>query len=183
MRFAWPARSYTLLEAALEWERREPMTALAPFAINRVTMERFESYVLKGPGCWEWQGQRLPSGYGVLEFERRAYYAHRLAWMRLFGPIPDGIHVCHTCDNPPCCRDGHHFLGTAKQNTADARAKGRLTGPRLSPEDRDRLRALCVGASTARLVELAEEFGVSYHTVADHYARSANAAAKVSEAA
>jgi hypothetical protein len=168
VRFTWPDRSFALLEAALEWERHEPMLALAHFAINRVNAERFESYVLRGPGCWEWQGRRLPAGYGILEFDRRIYYAHRFAWMRLNGPIGDGLQVCHVCDNPPCCRDDHHFLGTAEENAVDAAAKGRKAGSRLTPDERQALHQSCIGATSARLTEIAAEFGVSYSTVSEY---------------
>jgi len=166
MSFAWPARSFAILEAALEWEHNEPLLALAHFAINRVNVERFESYVLRGPGCWEWQGRRLPAGYGILQFDRRIYYAHRFAWMRLNGPITSDIQVCHKCDNPPCCRDDHHFLGTATENAQDSASKGRRTGARLSAEERRTICDLSIGANSSRLIEIAAEFGVSYTTVA-----------------
>jgi hypothetical protein len=51
--------------------------------------------------------------------------AHRIAWSRVFGPIPDGLVVCHRCDNPPCVRPDHLFLGTHQDNDADRDAKGR----------------------------------------------------------
>ena len=49
----------------------------------------------------------------------------REAWELANGPIPDGMFVCHTCDNPPCCNPAHLFLGTPSENVLDAVAKGR----------------------------------------------------------
>lgn len=84
--------------------------------------------VVTDSGCWEWSGARyVPNrgGYGVLHREHRAIAAHRYAWMLAHGPIPAGLFVCHKCDNPPCFRLSHLFLGTQTDNMRDMSAKGR----------------------------------------------------------
>ncbi len=73
-----------------------------------------------GP-CWEWTGRRIPKGYG--QIGRR--YTHRLSYTMAFGDIPDGLWVLHRCDNPPCLRPDHLFLGTNTDNQRDSAAKGR----------------------------------------------------------
>lgn len=76
-------------------------------------------------GCWEWPGHRNGLGYGRVTYHHKDWTAHRLAWVLPRGPIPEGMFVCHRCDNPPCIRPDHLFLGTAMENNRDALAKGR----------------------------------------------------------
>jgi hypothetical protein len=77
-------------------------------------------------GCWEWQGAHDPWGYGNLGVAGVFKKAHRYAYELAVGPIPDGMDVCHRCDNPPCCNPDHLWLGTERQRSHDARTKGRL---------------------------------------------------------
>lgn len=78
--------------------------------------------------CWVWTGSRMPKGYGQLRRAGGTYTAHRFSWTLAHGPIPAGLMVLHHCDNPPCVRPDHLFLGTAKDNTTDMRSKGRARG-------------------------------------------------------
>jgi hypothetical protein len=100
----------------------------------RTVEERFWSKVAIGePGeCWEWQRSRNADGYGQFKLAsgESPQRASRVAWMLSFGDIPDGLWVLHRCDNPPCCNPAHLFLGTAADNHADMRAKGRAAGYR-----------------------------------------------------
>lgn len=103
--------------------------------------------------------------------------AHRYSWELHYSPIPRGMLVCHQCDNPPCVRPDHLFLGTPKDNTADMIAKGRhskgYSAPGLFGEKNHlaRLTAIDVlnirsqfrnGASQS---QLAQEFSVGITTV------------------
>lgn len=93
--------------------------------------EQFLDNINRGEpdACWVWKAARSEAGgYGVLRWNARKEYAHRLAYEMRNGPVPPGLFVLHKCDNPPCCNPNHLFAGTAKVNTDDARTKGRLRG-------------------------------------------------------
>ena len=85
--------------------------------------------------CWTWKGGGNEKGYGLFYFNGRTKGAHRVSWILTNGEIPNGMQVLHRCDNPSCVNPSHLFLGTAKDNTADAIAKGRypqITAPGIN---------------------------------------------------
>jgi len=126
----------------------------------------FWNKIKKTDGCWEWQGKRRDDGRGVLMWKgKKDFRAHRLAYMLTYGPIPEGLDICHSCDNPPCCRPDHLFAGTRLENVRDAIAKGRAVrgervgnsklGERQVREIRDMRR------SGTRIQAIATAYGVS----------------------
>lgn len=86
--------------------------------------------------CIEWDGPIHKSGYAYTRKERSAKSpltpVHRLVWEEERGPIPEGMDVCHRCDNPPCINIDHLFLGTHAENMKDMVLKGRLTSANLA---------------------------------------------------
>lgn len=93
---------------------------------RRTPAEVFFSHVEKTPGCWIWIGSAVASGHGQVNLaDGERWLAHRLSWVIHYGAIPDGLNVCHKCDNPPCANPAHLFLGTQADNVQDAIQKGR----------------------------------------------------------
>lgn len=130
--------------------------------------------------CVEWSGARDEDGYGRIG--HAGTRAHRQAWIDAHGPIPDGLVVCHRCDNPPCIEVDHLFLGTVAENNRDRALKGRSKGTfaagdahpsrqragchwssKLTEAHRDTIRARYRGGETQ--TALAREFNVHPATV------------------
>lgn len=105
--------------------------------------DRLWARVDKTGDCWVWQGARTPWGYGVIYTGKGNARTHRVAFELTNGPIPPGLIVMHTCDNPPCCRPDHLKLGTHRDNTLDMVAKARHP-LQLSEEVKDRMVALAL---------------------------------------
>lgn len=79
-------------------------------------------------GCVEWK-RGTHDGYGMIWANGRPQRTHRAAWAAANGPIPDGLHVLHKCDNRRCVNVEHLFLGTNADNVADKVAKHRQYFP------------------------------------------------------
>lgn len=77
-----------------------------------------------GP-CWVWIGGKNNSGYGNLTLNGESVQAHRVAWKLSNGEVPEGQFVLHRCDNRPCCRPSHLFLGDHQANSDDKMNKNR----------------------------------------------------------
>lgn len=80
-------------------------------------------------GCWIWVGQTSSRGYGRYrpsgDFKRQRFQAHRYSYEYYVGKIPEGMIVCHKCDEPLCVNPKHMFIGTSKDNAQDMSKKGR----------------------------------------------------------
>jgi hypothetical protein len=82
-------------------------------------------YTVTPAGCWEWNAAKNNKGYGQLNYQGRRLLAHRLSYESHNGPIPDGLILRHTCDNPPCINPKHLIVGTLVDNSRDMDERGR----------------------------------------------------------
>lgn len=136
--------------------------------------QRYLENLIVGDECWGWAGPKHPDGYGYLGIKRRSeglhynVYAHRLSWERTYGAIPDGLFVCHRCDNPECTNPAHLFLGTNADNMRDCSLKGRQNGTaKARPGEKNANAKLTsdqvrfIRSSAERNCVLTEKYGVS----------------------
>lgn len=137
---------------------------------------RFWAKVQKGnpDECWEWIGARETAGYGFMFLQSkppRWLKAHRFSYEIHYGPIPEGLFVCHTCDNPPCVNPAHLWVGTLAENTADMVKKGRSpnnageNNPRskITWEQRDAIELLVKSGRSQ--TEVAKMYGIAQANV------------------
>lgn len=122
-------------------------------------------YKVSERGCWEWLGYKTRKGYGTQRFGGKKILAHRYSYELYNGKIPDGLCICHKCDNPSCVNPDHLFLGTIQENNLDCIKKGRIArgekrGSKLKEEDIKLIRNLY---NTYKIYhkQIATMFGVS----------------------
>jgi len=129
-------------------------------------LERLIDKIIPQDGCWGWTGS-IHSGRPGISVGKKSRIASRVMYEIAYGPIPDGMLVCHTCDNPTCLRPTHFFLGTIQDNSADMVKKGRSFKPKgeLHPmhklsEERVRQIKICLKRRMEQ-AKIAKRFNVS----------------------
>jgi hypothetical protein len=143
---------------------------------------RLWAKVTQTPTCWPRSGAQDKDGYTRLHAGGREIRAHRLAWELANGSVvPAGACVLHRCDNPPCVRPDHLFLGTKGDNNRDRHGKGRdaagtRNGRSLHPERYPRGDAHPARVHPERLAR-GERSGAVLHP--EQYRGERNSAAKV----
>jgi hypothetical protein len=86
---------------------------------------RFWAKVEKSEECWNWTASLSRAGYGTFALGGRPRIASRVAYTFANGPIPEGLCVCHSCNNRKCVKPAHLWLGTKKDNSRDMAQKKR----------------------------------------------------------
>lgn len=134
-------------------------------AMKLTETRRFWAKVHKTDDCWIWQGAIGNSGYGQVKIDGKVQLAHRVTWTFKYGD-PGELCVLHKCDNPPCVRPDHLFIGTKQDNSDDMVNKGRSynrhgsknPNNKLTPEQITEIRNL---KGKAKQVDIARKFGIN----------------------
>lgn len=137
-------------------------------------VQRFWSHVDRSGDCWIWTASRfrLRGNYGIFCLNYRNLRAHRVAYELAYGPIPEGAYVLHHCDNPPCVRPDHLYLGDQFDNMRDMASRDRHIwgsgednpNARLTMEDAREIRRLYRRGGVTQ-AEIGKQFGVSQSTI------------------
>lgn len=146
--------------------------------MRKIREEEFESHkekmyleriIKKENECWDWKGTKDKDGYGRFNFKRKQFRAHRFAWERHFGKIPQGLIVGHHCDSPACTRIDHLYLGTTDHNSKDMVKKNRQAkgskngGSKLYEEQVQNIKKLLNEGKDPR--NIAKDFNLAHSTV------------------
>jgi hypothetical protein len=143
----------------------------SPNRVKLTIAQRFnQKWVLDAiSGCHLWSGATTRYGYGRLGIRHeQVAAAHRLSWALNRGHVPKGFFVCHKCDNPPCVNPRHLFLGTPKDNSVDAKTKGRNAFISGEVHYRAKLSVasvLAIRASVESGQTMAKRYGVAESTI------------------
>lgn len=144
--------------------------------VDPFVMARFLANTIRDRrDCWNWTGSENSNGYGRFVLNDRHILAHRLSYELFFGKIPNGLNVCHKCDNRKCVNPEHLWLGSQSENLTDASTKGRMKQPDTRAHRNgnttltwDKVRAIrAMHARGLRKFHIARLFNVSASTISN----------------
>ena len=99
-----------------------------PYLKNVPILDKLIQRYKSNGSCWEWTAGKDVNGYGRIWYNGENQTAHTVAYSVFVGPIPNGMHLRHSCDNPCCINPAHLELGTHADNMKDKSVRRRIHG-------------------------------------------------------
>lgn len=152
-----------------------PMAGNAKRTLHQRLREKIE--VDLKSGCFIWLGAKSGGPrrssnhkYGYIRVDGKSLRAHRVMYEMENGPIPEGIILRHTCDNPLCVNPAHLIPGTQFHNMQDMISRNRDRHPvgeanHSKLTEASVLSIRCESAKGTSHHELAEQYGVHVVTI------------------
>jgi hypothetical protein len=136
---------------------------------HRPLPERFWKFVRKTDSCWEWKGSKFRTGYSRISVRGKSRLAHRVSFALNVGEIPEGMLICHRCDNRWCVNPEHLFIGSHADNAGDMLSKGRSSRGEKNSHSKLTEQAVLeirqLQSQGLRGIEIAKLFGVDVATI------------------
>lgn len=153
------ARCAHIVPEIPRWHRHTTATSISEILAERTVLD-------SKTGCVNWTAGVQSMGYGTFTFRRRHHLAHRAAYELAKGPIPDGMVVMHSCDNPRCCNPDHLSAGTDQDNKNDCVAKERHVFGETHPTAKLKaIEVLAIRADSRPQRAIAKDYGISQRQV------------------
>lgn len=132
-------------------------------------MQRFWAKVDKTiiSDCWLWTGAKASYGHGRFTVHTKIVVrSHRFIWEILHGVIPEGMVICHKCDNTACVNPEHLFMGTQADNIRDMHLKKReIRGSKCPWAKLTKEQSLDIKNDTRPQRKIAKEYGICQQSV------------------
>lgn len=110
--YGWCRKHYS------RWRRHgDPLKVAFNRSIKGDIESRFwDKVAVDDSGCWLWQASKFVDGYGRFRADGETRHAHRWAYERFVGPVPEGLQIDHLCRTRHCVRPSHMEPVTPAEN-------------------------------------------------------------------
>lgn len=120
---------------------------------------------------WQWTAGKHKQGYGEFCINGKQVYAHRISYQLFNGPIPEGMDILHSCDDPGCVDPEHLHLGNQITNMREMKERKRIPSgekhflSKLTQSQVDKIRDDWDNNRIPSITACANSYGVNHSTI------------------